>query len=164
MQFLIIEAKKPILRIKQASIDFINKPKYFYISLFVVVLILINLRQSRITNFGCEMCADKAGYYMYLPAVFYLGFNASSYEDSLDNRHGDGFTIERERNKIITKFTSGVALLLSPFYSVGVIAEKVFSLGIHPYSRFYLFFRKFWCCILRGIGSVFFRQMAKFLF
>ena len=140
----------------------LHNAKRFYLALFLVVFILINARQSRITNFGCEICADKAGYYMYLPAIFHLGFGASNYEDGFDNRHGDGFRIDRENDKIITKFTSGVALLLLPFYAIGALIASIFGLDIHPYSGFYLFFVNIGAAFYLALGLFFLRKWLNF--
>jgi len=140
----------------------VHNSKWFYVSLFAIVLILINVRQNRVTNFGCEICADKAGYYMYLPATFHLGFGASNYVEGFDNQHGDGFRIDRENNKIITKFTSGVALLLSPFYAIGAFVSSVFGFDAHPYSGFYLFFINIGAAFYLALGLFFLRKWLNF--
>ncbi|GAH71958.1 unnamed protein product, partial [marine sediment metagenome] len=77
---------------------------------------------------------------MYLPAVFHLGFKASNYPEGFHEKIGKSIIIDRENNKVITKYTSGLALLWAPFYGLGVIIAKVFSLEVEPYSYYYLFF------------------------
>jgi hypothetical protein len=139
-----------------------HNSKWFYLLLFITVFILINARQSRITNFGCEICADKAGYYMYLPAIFHLGFGASNYEDGFDNKHGDGFRIDRENDKIITKFTSGLAMLLLPFYALGTLIASIFGFDAHPYSGFYLFFVNIGAAFYLALGLFFLRKWLNF--
>lgn len=151
-----------ISTIKSISNSGLHNSKWFYLVLFLIVFLLINARQSRITNFGCEICADKAGYYMYLPAIFHLGFGASNYEEGFDNRHGDGFRIDREKDKIITKFTSGVALLLLPFYAIGALIASIFGLDVQPYSGFYLFFVNIGAAFYLALGLFFLRKWLNF--
>ncbi len=131
-----------------------HKSKWIYLLLFVVIFILTNIRQSMVTNFHCEICSDKAGYYMYLPALFQLGFGAENYPEGFDALHGDGFHIDRENDRIITKFTCGVAMLLLPFYGAGTLIAKIFSINTSTYSPYYLFFI--------NIGAVFYIVLGLF--
>ncbi len=111
-----------------------------FIGLFIVTLILMQYKQHKTTNFDCEICSDKAGYYMYLPATFYYGFKAGAYPKSFDHEHGDGFYLDHTNDKVITKFTTGVALLQLPFYTLGYCIDKIIGINAHPYSTYYLFF------------------------
>lgn len=67
-------------------------------------------------DYRAEIFADKAGYYVYLPATFIYGFDASKFPDQVDEKTGSGFTLDHEKNKIRTKYTCGIALLASPFF------------------------------------------------
>ncbi|UTW66633.1 hypothetical protein KFE94_00545 [bacterium SCSIO 12643] len=129
-----------------------------YLVIFILTVFFTNLRQNVVTNNQCEICSDKAGYYMYLPATFHWGFGTSHYEESFEEQHGYGFKIDRENDIVITKFTSGVAILLSPFYGLGTIIDRVFSLGNHPYSRFYLFFINLGSAFYLTLGLYFLRK------
>jgi hypothetical protein len=66
-----------------------------------------------------ELWADRAGYYVYLPATFQYGFNARTFPPGLDTLTGHGFGIDAAKDRIITKYTSGVAILQAPFYLIG---------------------------------------------
>ena len=87
--------------------------------LLLGVLIFLSLnRHSRneTGNYKSEIWADKAGYYVYLPATFIHGFSAASMPDGIDVRTGDGFHLDVEQDMIITKYTSGVAMMQLPFF------------------------------------------------
>ncbi len=66
-----------------------------------------------------ELWADRAGYFVYLPATFQYGFNAKSFPLGLDTLTGGGFQLDTVHDRIVTKYTSGVALLQAPFYLLG---------------------------------------------
>jgi hypothetical protein len=136
----------------------VNNQKRFYVLLFLIIYALITLRQNENTNYGCELCADKAGYYMYLPAFFHLGFNASDYPPNFDVERGNGFHLIKETNKVVTKFTCGIALLLSPFYALGALVAKVFSIPVSPYSYYYLFFVNIGAALYITFGLYFLRR------
>ena len=144
--------------VQTCALPIYHNSKWIYVLLFLLVLILANVRQRMITNFDCEICADKAGYYMFLPAVVHLGFSAENYPEGFDTAHGDGFRIDRENNKIVTKFTYGVAALLFPFYGAGAVIAKVFSLDVSPYSNYYLFFINIGAAFYLVLGLYFLRK------
>lgn len=133
-----------------------------YLILFVLTVFFTSLRQNVVTNNECEICSDKAGYYMYLPATFHWGFGTSQYEEGFEEKHGYGFKIDRENDIVITKFTSGVAILLSPFYGLGTVIDRIFSLGNHPYSKFYLFFINLGSAFYLTLGLYFLRKWLNY--
>ena len=67
-------------------------------------------------TYKSEVWADKAGYYVYLPATFLYGFDARAFPDSVEFKTGKGFQLDRTTGKVITKYPYGVALLQSPFW------------------------------------------------
>ena len=67
-------------------------------------------------NYHSELWADKAGYYVYLPASLKYNFKANDFPDSIDMKVGYGFKLDLEENKVLTKYTYGVAFLQSFFY------------------------------------------------
>jgi hypothetical protein len=73
-----------------------------------------------------SLWADRAGYYVYLPATFQYGFTASSFPDGSDTLTGRGFELDSAMNKVRTKYTAGVALVQAPIYllihGVGALA------------------------------------------
>jgi len=99
---------------------------------------------------------------MYLPAVFHLGFKTANYPDGFDEKHGSGFKIDRINDKIITKFTSGLAILLAPFYGLGLSIAKVFSLKVDPYSSYYLFFISIGAAFYAVLGLFYLRKWLNF--
>ncbi len=135
-----------------------------YILLFFITLILIESRQTKITNFNCEICADKAGYYMFLPAVFHMGFEAENYTENFQVERGNGFILDKKKNKIITKFTYGLSLLLSPFYALGALIAYFFSINEHPYSNYYLFFINIGAAFYITLGLFYLNKFFKFYF
>jgi hypothetical protein len=75
-----------------------------------------------------ELWADKGGYFVYLPAVFEHGFRAAAFPAGLDTVTGNGFTLNARNGILRTKYTSGVAILLSPVYlaahAIGSVAKS----------------------------------------
>jgi hypothetical protein len=146
-----IQIRKAITTLKT---HILRDSVWFYLFLFVCILLLTLNRQNRITNFDCEICADKAGYYIYLAATFHSGFQASNYPEGFEKEHGDGFVLDRVENKVITKYMAGVAFLLAPFYFLGVMIESIFSLSFNPFSKYYMFFV--------NMGAAFYAVMGLF--
>jgi len=67
-------------------------------------------------NWKSELWADKAGYYIYLPATVFFGFDPDKAPTELMEKTGYGFWLDREGKAIKTKYPYGVSLLLSPFF------------------------------------------------
>lgn len=63
-----------------------------------------------------DLRADAAGYYIYLPGSFHYDFKVSSADPDLAKKTGDGFIMHFAKDRIITKYTYGVALCQLPFY------------------------------------------------
>lgn len=61
--------------------------------------------------------ADVSGYFIYLPATFYYGWDASLVPPEAFDKLGQGFFLQPD-GVIRTKYTYGIALLLSPFYAL----------------------------------------------
>ena len=95
--------------------------KFLYLVLILLLGIMIFLTLNRHSksgyyNYHSEIWADKAGYYVYLPATFKYAFNPDEFPDSMDVRTGYGFSLDLKDHKIRTKYTCGVALMQIPFY------------------------------------------------
>lgn len=73
-----------------------------------------------------DLRADASGYYIYLPGTFHHGMRAEGVSDSLRQVAGLGFTLDQERDRIVTKYTCGPAILMLPFY---LIAELIDGWG-----------------------------------
>lgn len=83
-----------------------------------VLLFLTFNRHSKsgFFNYHSEIWGDKAGYYIYLPALFIYSFNADRFPESMDSLTGNGFSLDLEKNRVVTKYPAGVAMLMSPFF------------------------------------------------
>jgi hypothetical protein len=95
-----------------------SKHKYIWAVVVGVIIFLIFNKHSK-GNFGTyqhTVWADKSGYYVFLPMVFEYGFDAEKMPDGIENRVGNGFTIDSASNKMITKYNCGVSILQAPFY------------------------------------------------
>lgn len=60
--------------------------------------------------------ADAAGYYVYNPLWFKFKGKLPKGIDLIIAQTGNGFSIDKMKNRISTKYTSGVAILQAPFY------------------------------------------------
>jgi hypothetical protein len=99
--------------------------------LFLVFTIFLSLNRhnkSGIQNYHSEIWADKAGYYIYLPAFFIYNFDTKNMPTDIDKKTGNGFFIDH--NKIITKYTYGVSLMQAPYFIVCHSLSKFF--GFNP--------------------------------
>ncbi|MFZ1691853.1 MAG: hypothetical protein WAT74_01540 [Flavobacteriales bacterium] len=74
-----------------------------------------------------DLRGDASGYYIYLPGTFHHGMRAAHVSDSLQVIAGYGFTMDREHDRIITKYTCAPAILMLPFY---LIAEAIEGWGV----------------------------------
>jgi len=96
---------------------FKNSVFLFLIIWIALLLLTINRHIKREPNtYNSEIWADKAGYYVYLPATFIYNWNGQSMPDSIDKKTGDGFKIIN--NNITTKYPMGVAVMMSPFWLI----------------------------------------------
>ena len=104
-----------------------NKKEFIYLLLIFVLFTVFSLNRhskAQIFTYHSEIWADKAGYNVYLPALFIYDFNATNFPDSIDYKTGNGFVIDKTSNKVITKYPYGVALLQSPFWLISHLIDK----------------------------------------
>jgi hypothetical protein len=96
-----------------------------FFGLFVLLLFLALNRHSKhpIFEYHAEIYSDKAGYHMYLPALFYYNFDGNIFPKDIDKKTGTGFKIEG--NKVITKYPVGVAIFQLPFFCVAAVIDKI---------------------------------------
>ncbi|MBI1221195.1 MAG: hypothetical protein GC180_01220 [Bacteroidetes bacterium] len=118
-----------------------------FILLFILLIQVYNAiqsRQEKVTNFGCEICADKSGYYIYLPIWFNYGLDQKDMPELAKQRTSQNFENELAPGKSFTKFTSGEALMLTPFYLAGDLWFSRFGdKAPIPISHHYLKFTNF---------------------
>lgn len=79
---------------------------------------------SDIFDYRSEFFADKGGYYVYFPATFIYGYQANNFPKGIDIKVGLGFTLDTISNKVFTKYSSGVAMLTTPFFLTTHIYQK----------------------------------------
>jgi hypothetical protein len=103
----------------------------FFLTLLVVSLFLtfkIHHGKGQY-NFRSEIWADRAGYYIYLPALFIYHFDAKNCPEKIDERTGYGFVIDQKNNTINTKYNYGVAALVSPFFLVAYVMSPILNVA-----------------------------------
>lgn len=108
--------------------------RFKFLLLFILCIQIYNAiqyRQHKVTNFGCEICADKAGYYIYLPIWFNYGIDTANMPELVRSRTNERYQNDLAPGKSFTKFSAGVAMMLSPFYAVGNFRHQVFG-SVHP--------------------------------
>ncbi len=102
----------------------------FFYFLFCLCLALTWLFHKDTGRFNeqSEIWSDRAGYYIYLPATFFYHFDTRKMPPDLDVATGGGFSIDTLHNRLETRYTYGVALMVSPFFLathlVSVVAGK----------------------------------------
>ena len=104
----------------------------FFLTLLVVSLFLtfkIHHGKGQY-NFRSEIWADRAGYYIYLPALFIYHFDAKNCPEKIDERTGYGFVIDQKNNTINTKYNYGVAALVSPFFLVAYVMSPILNVAV----------------------------------
>jgi hypothetical protein len=96
-----------------------------FLGLFVLLLFLALNRHSKhpIFEYHAEIFSDKAGYHVFLPALFYYDFDGNKFPKDIATKTGNGFIILDE--KVITKYPVGVAIFQFPFFSIAAIIDKM---------------------------------------
>jgi hypothetical protein len=102
-------------------------------------------------NFDATFYSDSEGYYLYLPAVFLYG----SFEN-LPVRTTAEYQFYEGTNKIATRFTCGVAVLMSPFWAIAHVYKTKIrgKTAIEPYAVEY--------GVAALIGSCFYLSLGLF--
>ncbi len=97
---------------------------YFLITYSVCCYLSLN-RHSRASTgtYHSEIWADKAGYNVYLPALFIYDFDAAKFPEGTEKHIGYGFSLDSVSNKVITKYPYGVAFMQSPFWLIAHITS-----------------------------------------
>ncbi len=129
------------------------KPKIFLLFILPLSFFLSFNKHSKdkINTYHGVLWADAAGYYVYQPLWFIYGNNADKFPDSIDVKTGNGFQLNFINNKIITKYTCGVAILETPFFLISHVLSKPFGFKPDGFSNIYsfgLYFSGvFYCCV-----------------
>ena len=92
--------------------------KFISISVLLTVISLLVFQRHQNTgyfNWRSKMWGDAVGYYIYSPALFIYGFDASKLPEKITEKTGEGFIIN-ETGKIVTRYSCGVAILQAPVF------------------------------------------------
>ncbi len=108
--------------------------------------------------------ADRAGYNVYLPATFIYNFDATHFPDSIEKKTGDGFILNRESGKVITKYTYGVALCELPFFLVAHTLAPLFGMERSGYSPIYYYILYFSAVCYGFFGMLLLFMFLRFSF
>ena len=101
-------------------------------------LSLYRHKNVELNTFRSEIWADRAGYYVYLPSLFIYNFSSDKFPESIEKQTGNGFSLNKEKDKIITKYTYGVALLQLPFFIIADAFSSVSS--VIPRNGFSIYY------------------------
>lgn len=114
-------------------------PKIFLVLVLPLCLFLSFNKHSKdkANSYHGVIWADASGYYVYEPMWFLYGNNPNLFPDSVEVNTGYGFHFDNEKNKVITKYPSGVAILQSPFFLASHFLAP--HLGFEPngFSKIY---------------------------
>lgn len=129
----------------------ILKPKIFFLFLFFLCLFLTFNKHSKdkTNSYHGVIWSDAAGYYVYNPIWFIYGNDAQAFPDSIETQTGNGFYLSGD-NKVITKYTCGVAILQAPFFLASHFLAEPFGYKADGFSKIYSFglfiAGIFYCC------------------
>ncbi|MBA4409668.1 MAG: hypothetical protein C0397_09625 [Odoribacter sp.] len=96
------------------------KSLFVWILFTLIVAWQINKRHQETGTFNwtTPMWADQAGYYVYLPSLFIYDFDAKRFPEKIEEKTGYGFSFDLEKNKVVTRYTCGIAILQAPFFLI----------------------------------------------
>jgi hypothetical protein len=139
---------------------------FFLLLLIVSLFLTFRIHQGKGQyNWQSEIWADRAGYYIYLPSFFMYHFDAKKCPEKIDEKTGYGFWMDHEKNTINTKYTYGVAALLSPFFVASYLVSPI--LHIPGEAGFGLVYHKMVnvaAVIYLILGLLFLKRFLSFYF
>ncbi|MCF8254842.1 MAG: hypothetical protein K9H61_04115 [Bacteroidia bacterium] len=95
-----------------------NYRKLLWIPLAALFIFLAFNKHSRskVYTYSSLIMSDKAGYYVYLPALFLYDFKSNQFPEKVDSLTGNGFYLNPITNKVESKYPVGTAILEAPFF------------------------------------------------
>jgi hypothetical protein len=133
---------------------------FLSIAATIILFLSLNLHSNkRPANYRCEIHADKAGYYVYLPAIFLYDFNPDKFPKNIEKTIGEGFDFRKKNSQndqkvIFTKYPCGVAIMDAPFFLAAHFFCKISNTRADgftvPYHR------------MRDIATWFYTMMGLF--
>jgi hypothetical protein len=88
-------------------------------------------------SYRSVLWADASGYYIYNPIWFIYGNDWRNLPDSINFKTGAGFSFNEKTGRIITKYTSGVAILQTPFFLVAHVLSGPLGFPSDGFSPIY---------------------------
>ncbi len=116
----------------QQAWQWLRAPSRIWIPFLLAALFFANASIQFNNRIGLEdwksdLRADAGGYYIYLPGTIHHGMKAATVSDSMLWKGGNGFQLDRTKDRILTKYTYGTALMQLPFY---LTAEAIEGFGV----------------------------------
>jgi hypothetical protein len=139
-----------------------NAEPVFFFCLFVISLFLsgpLNFPGGKPKG-GTEFYADKAMYYVYLPATFIYHWDLKKFPESIDQKTR-GFTLHYKNDKLIIKATCGVAVMLTPFFIPVHLIARAFDLQPDGFSIFYQRMMTIPALIYLALGLFFLKRFLE---
>jgi hypothetical protein len=144
-----------------------QKSTWFFYFLFCAALALTWFFHKDATRFTdkTEMWSDRAGYYIYLPATFFYHFDTHRMPADLDIATGAGFSTDTVKNKLETKYTYGVALMVSPFFFTAALVSRIAGFDDeNGFSMLYMRMMSLAAVFYLILGLWFLRKFLHFYF
>ena len=93
------------------------EPVFFILVLGISLSLTFNFhKQLGFFNWKSEIWADRAGYYIFLPATFYYHWDLKQCPPKMDEKTGFGFVYDYQHGKIRSDYSCGLAFPLAPFF------------------------------------------------
>jgi len=143
-----------------------NGSWYFYL-LFCASLALTWFFHKDSTRFTDrnELWSDRAGYYIYLPATFFYHFDTHKMPADLDIATGGGFSIDTVTNKLDTKYTYGVSLMVSPLFFTAAVVSRIAGIDDeNGFSMLYMRMMSLAAVIYMVLGMWLLKKFLDFYF
>lgn len=142
---------------------------YFGILSILLLFLSLNIHSNKLPgNYRCEIHADKAGYYVYLPALFIYDFKPENFPKNIDKNVGNGFDFDKQNpvnhSKVVfTKYSCGVAVLDAPFFLTTHLLCKLLHLDSSGFSIPYHRMRDVssWIYTMLGLILVYLTMKSK---
>lgn len=107
--------------------------------LFIILLFLAFNKHSKDNyhSYQSVIWADAAGYHVYNPIWFIYGNNCNDFPADVTSKTGTGFSFNQQTGRVITKYTSGVAILQAPFFLCAHFFSGIFGFSSDGFSPIY---------------------------
>lgn len=148
------------------QIRFPSKYRALLLSVIISVITFLSFYQIRKSYWDrTVVTSDGFGYYSYLPAVFIYNdlqytFFEDVYKKHLPNAPVPVFCNE-VNGKMVNKYFSGVAVLLTPFFGVAHASSYLFDYPSDGYSDLYQLFVGIGALFYLGLGCLYCLKILK---